>query len=875
MNDCLHLPLVQGIGGVRPLHNWECVWMPLGEGEAEGLPRGAGDGWQPVPVPGQLAATRERQAVWYRCEFRKPEHSGRVLLRVGGAFLAANVWLNGRLLGSHYGYFGAFGFDVTPFLTAANLLVICCESPIEENPSRKRHLTGIFGDGDSRPYPPSAFLSLPPRYRWEMPLGLWSEVGLEYVGPVTIDWIRLDPAMEAGVGRLAAEIRVRNLDGREMAGELSLTVEGPGLPPTRLLRDYRVQGGLERTVAMSVSIPGARRWWPWRLGEQPVYRCVVELRHENRVSARAEESFGFRELDIGVGPDGWRVVVNGRKLFLRGANYMPAQRLDALTPALFAADLELARQANLDAVRVHGHVLPSSFYRLADEKGMLVLADMPLTYAYGYHAADDEARFFEQAVREQIREMVDTLRNRPSVAMWIAHDDPPWIGGNADLGDVHTVRQNYNVDQEAKGLFERLDPSRPALAASGQYDTHAFPGWRGGSWTEFSEVTGGLVTEFGAQALPSFESKVWQELGWRWPVEDDHPDWLFAGYQSNAWMECGVGPPSWHERLTDYVQASQEYQAWLIRYAVDQLRKRKFSPCWGAFAYHLVDSFNGIGFGMVDHARTPRLAYLALKEAMAATRIVIDPVGFRPVHPWGVGYAPHQNAQIRLVVVNDDPRLAGEGRLRWTFTRDQAPEKGAMGWVMDQLRRRAFAGYVDFPIPTIDDPAIMVEILDLPIGAEGVYRLSVEMLADSRPVTRTELPIFAGTHLGRRPRAVVPRYLAERLLVAGSLRAELDGFSFEIRNRTRPAVLTGLRGFRLNGQRVAESDADAVYLEGRASLPRRLNLPLDRAFRVYVDTGFIPMADRLELEFELTVPGVACGLVTLDGGSRATSPVET
>ena len=66
MNDCLSLPLRQGPGGIRQLAGWEAVFLSLGEGEAEGLPAGGGTGWKGIEVPGQLAATEGRQAVWYR-----------------------------------------------------------------------------------------------------------------------------------------------------------------------------------------------------------------------------------------------------------------------------------------------------------------------------------------------------------------------------------------------------------------------------------------------------------------------------------------------------------------------------------------------------------------------------------------------------------------------------------------------------------------------------------------------------------------------------------------------------------------------------------------------------------------------------------------
>src|SRR5438445_73057 len=194
--------------------------MALGEGEAERLNIGRGVDWKPIEVPRQLAAHEGSQAVGYRTEFQRPDHAGRVLLRIGGAFLATHAWLNGKLLGSHYGYFATFGFDLTPYLKQENLLVICCESPVETQPEKKRHVMGIFNDGELKPYPASAYSSLPEPYRWEVPVGIWGPVGLEYIGPIAVDWMRLNPQFEAGDGRLEVEARPRNHAGRADHGAL-------------------------------------------------------------------------------------------------------------------------------------------------------------------------------------------------------------------------------------------------------------------------------------------------------------------------------------------------------------------------------------------------------------------------------------------------------------------------------------------------------------------------------------------------------------------------------------------------------------------------------------------------------------------------------
>src|SRR2546421_6779635 len=397
VSDSLFMPLTQRASGRRELTGWEAVWMPLGEGEAERLTIGIGSGWKPIEVPRQLAAQEGRQSIWYRTEFPKPDHAGRVVLRIGGPFLATNVWLNGRLLGPHYGYFAPFGFDLTPYLKAENLLVICCEAPVEPQPEKKRHIMGLFNDGDLKPYPASAYSSLPEPYRIEVPLGLWQPVQLEYMGPIAVDWVRLKPTFEGGDGRLEVEARLRNLDGRQMEGQVELAIPTHARESIRLRRDVRLAGGAEETVTMRLAFPGAKRWQPWRFGESTLYRAEVTAYADGAESSRVDDGFAFRELTWDIGPRRWSLAVNGRPMFLRGACYAPSFRLDELGAEKFAHDIATAKETGIDALRVVAGVLPADFYRQADEAGMLVLQDLPLTDTYVYHARTDEARFFQNA----------------------------------------------------------------------------------------------------------------------------------------------------------------------------------------------------------------------------------------------------------------------------------------------------------------------------------------------------------------------------------------------------------------------------------------------------------------------------------------------
>ena len=869
MSDSMFMPLAQRAAGRRELSGWEAVWLPLGEGEAEGLTIGRGTGWKPIEVPRQLVAQEGRQSVWYRTEFPRPDHSGRVVLRIGGAFLATNVWLNGKLLGSHYGYFAPFGFDLTPYLKPENLLVICCESPVEAQPEKKRHIMGLFNDGDLKPYPASAYASLPEPYRLQVPLGLWQPVELQYIGPITFDWLRITPSFEGGDGRLEVESRLRNLDGRQMDGEVELSIPVPGREPLRLRRELHLAGGMEQTVSMRLAFPGAQRWHPWRLGEQPLYRAELIARSAEGESSRVEDAFAFRELSWDIGPRRWSLAVNGRPMFLRGACYAPSYRLDELNPELLAADIATAKSANIDALRVVANVLPADFYRLADQAGMIVFQDLPLTGTYVYHSRSDEARFFETAAREQLAEMIAMLQNHPSIAAWMAHDGPPWLATNFELGDVHAVRQNHSIDQELKSSFERLDPSRPALAASGDVDLHLMLGWSDGPWADIARVEPMMVTAFGAQSLPDADSTVWEKIGKRWPVADDEPAWRFAGFQPVNWAERGAGLPSAHQNLESYVETSQAYQADLVTYAAEHLRTRKFESCWGAFAFHLVDPFPGIGFGLLDGARQPKIALQALRDAFKATRLIVEPLAFEPARPFGFLQNPRVPFAARLVVVNDDPQVMGRGTVRWSVARERAAGARGLDRVRDVVQKKSYSGVVEVEVPTAFEPAVSATTLSLPLAAEGTYRVEASLTIAGKVVDRAELDFDVTSTLSpTRTRPEIPRYLAERIADLKSLRAENAGLSFALENRTRPAVLIGISGLRLDGILVTGHQLQIETNAGLAPLPKRLDMPLGRRLVLHVVTGQPIGGGAHSLEADITVPGVASGRLVIENGSH-------
>src|SRR5207248_1002788 len=120
----------------------------------------------------------------------------------------------------------------------------------------------------------------------------------------------------------------------------------------------------------------------------------------------------FRE----VRRDGWRFHVNGERIFVMGSNQGPAaMALGAADPDDLAADVARAVDANLDMLRIHGHVTRPEVYAAADEAGLLLWQDVPLQWGYGRGARRPAAT---QA--RELGDMAAVLRRWPRLARFVS-----------------------------------------------------------------------------------------------------------------------------------------------------------------------------------------------------------------------------------------------------------------------------------------------------------------------------------------------------------------------------------------------------------------------------------------------------------------------
>jgi len=558
-------------------------------------------GWREVSLPHQWTLEGlEAEVGWYRLDL--PAATGaRRWARIMADY-CCEAWADRTPLGIHEGYFEPWLLELPREPHTLWLRVAAPKEPYGTVwPRLKRQIKGIFGQHDCRPG------GTTPRGQEKGTGGLWGGVTVFETGPVALLYVTPFAFPHPKGWRLQVDL---TLDARKAGSSeisLSLYPENFQGEPLTTTRTIDLRAGRQR-VSLIWDLPDLPRWEIWERGFPHLYRLEV-LCGDHRLGV----PMGFRTL---AQEDGW-LILNGRRVFLRGTNIIPTQWLAAYTSEDAARDVRLLKEANLNAVRVHAHLTHPAFYDACDREGILVWQDFPLQWGY----AEDEA-FAQEAVR-QARAMVDHFGTHPSIFLWCAHNEP-----------THNRRTLAPVVAAA---IRAADPTRPVKEAS-DFREHAYPGWYWGHPRDFQALPGApLPSEFGAQALPRAEllrrvlgTDAWPPKWETWVYHNFQPEQTFrvAGIEMGASLEA-------------FVENSQRYQARLIEFAIHTYRRAK-GRIVGYFHFMFVEPWEGITWAVLDVERVPKRGYFALQQASSPVLVSIVPY----VERAGVGQPPFREIWV-------------------------------------------------------------------------------------------------------------------------------------------------------------------------------------------------------------------------------------
>lgn len=550
-----------------------------------------------------------------------------------GLDTVARIWLNGQLVGDARNHHRSYRFPVHDHLRAGtNDLRVEFRGALSFAEEREAVL-GVRPH--SNPHPFNCIRKPAYAFGWDwgpeiVTAGIWRPLRLEGRSGARMTQLRRRTRWTGAGGELLVDVEVDR-----------------GHPPLSL--DVEVEG---RRVSMPVSdgaasvcleVPDAQAWWPRSHGEQPLYPARIRLTDaDGDCLDEWRGRVGFRSVTLDTSPDAdgnrFTVAVNGRPIYVRGANWIPADTyLPRVTRETLASSLHDATDAGMNLIRVWGGGIYESddFYDLCDELGLLVWQDF--TLACAAYAEDPELwdEFEAEAAEAIVR-----LAAHPSLALLNGGNENIW--GWADWGwrralDGATWGEGYYMDL-FPGLVRRLADEVPYSEGSPfSFDRYLHPNqdsdgcmhiwdvWNSRDYTAYRTYRPRFVSEFGFQAPPAFATLE--------SVVHDEPRSPFGAQMlvhqkaesGNLKLERGLGD---HLPLpTDYVDwhwATQLNQARAVRFGVEYFRSlAPFNT--GSIVWQLNDCWPVVSWSAVDSLGRRKPLWFALREAFADRLCSIQP----------------------------------------------------------------------------------------------------------------------------------------------------------------------------------------------------------------------------------------------------------
>ncbi len=442
------------------------------------------------------------------------------------------------------------------------------------------------------------------------PLGLYGTVALKRMEPARIE-----------------HVEARQTHHDDGAVDLTVTVTlhafEPGVVPLYLTfdgererLDCSVGEGLTK-VTQVYRIERPKLWWPAGSGEQALYDLSVETTRE-----RVSRKIGIRKVELLTDKDeaGSRFAfrINGREIFCRGANWIPADALfSKSSPAKTEDLLQSAVDANMNMIRVWGGGFYEQdwFYDLCDAKGLMIWQDF--MFACNIYPSTED---FLTEVRDEVLYQVRRLSSHASIVLWCGDNELigalGWFDVTRNNRDRYLVsydRLNRTIEVALKEAGPDLVwwPSSPASGyldfgdawhADGSGDMHYWSVWHENkSFDNYRTVRPRFCSEFGFQSYTSMP--VIRQFADEADMNIASP--VMESHQKNAGGNERIAGTMFRyfrfpKDFPSFVYLSQIQQGLAIRTAVDFWRSLK-PHCMGTLYWQLNDTWPVASWASLDY----------------------------------------------------------------------------------------------------------------------------------------------------------------------------------------------------------------------------------------------------------------------------------
>ena len=538
---------------------------------------------------------------WYRRGLRLADiagadavaaHGSRVVLRFGAVDHSAQVWLDGRLLGSHEGGQTPFSFDVTGVLA-------------EGTPDRE-HVLVVRAQDDPRdvtqPRGKQDWHDEPHGIWYRRTSGIWQPVWCEVVPAVAVEHLAWTPDLAGSAVHLG--ITLREAPAEPVTVAVRLELDG------QLLAEHRVRVAEQRTRA-TVAVPAllngqARQDLTWSPETPRLVDATVRVLAEahggdgERVLDEVSSYLGLRSAGVGGGA----FLLNGTPYYVRsvlGQGYWPTSHLAAPDAGALRREVELTKELGFNAVRVHQKVEDPRFLFWADRLGLLVWGETANAFAYS-----------PEAVRRLTTEWLDVVHrdiSHPCIVTWVPLNES-W--GVHDIA-TDPAQQAYATGLAA--LTRAVDPSRPVVSNDGWEHTDS------DLWTvhDYADSGAVLAERYGSVELLRALEDFWpQGRRIRLPGGTDRGQPLMLTEFGGVRYTPDMPEDQAEERTWGYSTATDAED--FARRLEDLLSAVHGSPVLAGFCYtQLTDTMQEAN-GLLGEHREPKLPVERLRQIITGRR---------------------------------------------------------------------------------------------------------------------------------------------------------------------------------------------------------------------------------------------------------------
>ena len=580
----------------------------------------------------------------------------------------ADVYLNDSLILKADNMFRTWHVDITRFTRVGDnhLRVRLCSPARIDMPTWEAHRHEYIASSDQSENGGLLDRQLSPfirkagyHYGWDwgpriVTLGIWRPVVFTLWDDLIIRDIFVE---QQEVSRKRADIRHHVTIEADHETQATVTVTDSATQRTLATQTVSLRAGTN-TVTLPYTISNPRLWWCNGLGEPHLYTLQTTIRStqptaDSNPTVCQTTRVGLRSVKLHKEPDSdgkgesFYFTLNGEKVFMKGANYIPCDIfLPRVSDSVYQRTVADAVAVNMNMLRVWGGGTyeDDRFYDLCDRHGILVWHD----FMYACSLVPAAGDYLENARLEAI-DNVKRLRNHPCIALWCGNNEvqDAWFGWGwkkqAERKDGDLARRLW---EEYGNLYFRTlpevvgeyapqtpyQPSSPFASREGRSemtrgDYHSWEVWHSRRpIRDYNKIRARFFSEYGMQSFP--------ELSTVKRFAPDPKDWDIASDVMMAHQRGGANANSLIESYltTEYgrpdsfdtlLYVGQLMQGDAMKTAVEAHRRDK-GYCWGSLLWQINDCWPVASWSTRDYYGRWKAAHYMVRPAMAD--ILVSPI---------------------------------------------------------------------------------------------------------------------------------------------------------------------------------------------------------------------------------------------------------